>query len=182
MVALLRKYKSVLLFILTFLGSYLGFLVLYQGYLKWGGSQRYFPDYITHMVARQSELLIQAFGYEGRVTPSRVEAAMNLEINGVQLARIIEGCNAISVILLFISFLIAFWGGLKRTLLFMFAGAVLIYCINIFRIAILTVGIYEYPSYANLLHGTVFPAIIYGTVFLLWFWWVSRFEKAVPNA
>jgi exosortase family protein XrtF len=150
--------------------------------LKWGGSKRYFPDYITHMVARQSELLIQGFGYDGRVTPSRVEAAMNLEINGVQLARIIEGCNAISIILLFVSFLIAFWGGRKPTLLFMFAGAVLIYCMNIFRIAILTIGMYNYPSYANLLHGTVFPAIIYGTVFLLWLWWVSRFQKSTTHA
>lgn len=182
MIGLIRKYKSVLLFILTFLGSYLCFLFLYQLYLKWGASERFYPDYITHMVARQSELLINGLGYEGQVTPSRIEPAMNLKINGNQLARIIEGCNAVSVILLFFSFIIAFWGGRKRSLLFMFAGAVLIYCMNIVRIAVLSVGIYEYPEYATLLHGTVFPAIIYGTVFGLWLWWVSRFTKRTSDA
>nr|WP_236642057.1 exosortase family protein XrtF [Dokdonia sinensis] len=178
----MRKYKSVLLFILTFLGSYLALVSLYNLYLVYGGSQTYYPDFITHSVAQQSELLIQGFGYDGRVEPSAIEPAMNLSVEGAPLARIIEGCNAVSIILLFISFMLAFWGGAKRTLLFIFGGSVLIYVINVFRIAILAIGIYEYPEYAEILHGTVFPAIIYGAVFLLWLAWVKSYTKPATDA
>ena len=177
MLELIRKYKSVLRFILTFIGSYLILILGYNGYLEYGQSARYYPDLITHLVAKQSELLITGMGYDGVVEPSKTEAAMNLIINGKQLARIIEGCNAVSIILLFIAFMLAFWGGLKKTLLFIFAGSVLLYTINIIRIAILSVGIYEYPEYAEVLHGTVFPGIIYGMVFLLWMVWIRSFSK-----
>lgn len=182
MLAIFRKYKSVLRFILTFLGSYLILILLYQGYLKYGNSQTYYPDIITHLVAQQSELLIQSLGYDGAVEPSKVEAAMNLKVNGIQLARIIEGCNAVSIILLFIAFVLAFWNGWKRTLLFVLGGSALIYSMNITRIAILSIGIYEYPEQASLLHGTVFPAIIYGTVFLLWFGWIRSFKHNSKDA
>jgi exosortase family protein XrtF len=182
LLAIFRKYKSVLRFILTFIGSYLVLVLLYQAYLKYGASQTYYPDLITHLVAQQSELIIQSLGYDGVVEPSKIEAAMNLKINGLQLARIIEGCNAVSIILLFIAFMLSFWGGWKRTLLFILGGSVLIYSMNISRIALLSIGIYEYPEHATLLHGTVFPAIIYGTVFLLWFGWIRTFKIAPKDA
>lgn len=83
-------------------------VLLYQAYLKYGASQTYYPDFITHLVAQQSELIIQSLGYDGVVEPSKIEAAMNLKINGQQLARIIEGCNAVSIILLFIAFMLSF--------------------------------------------------------------------------
>jgi len=155
---------------------------LYNLYLKYGTSERYYPDIITHAVARQSELLIQGFGYDGSIEPSTIEPAMNLKVEGVQLARIIEGCNAVSIMLLFISFMLAFWGGAKRTLLFILGGVVLIYVMNILRIAMLSIGIYEYPEYSEILHGTIFPAIIYGTVFLLWLAWIKSYTKPVKDA
>ena len=53
----------------------------------------------------------------------------------------------------------------------------LIYVVNIIRIVILSIGIYSYPKQADVLHEVVFPAIIYGVVFLLWVFWVNRFSK-----
>jgi exosortase family protein XrtF len=174
---LIRKYKSVLRFILTFVGSYFVLVLLYNLYLTYGASDTYYPDIITHAVAQQSESVINALGYNMKVEPSKVEPAMNLTMNNKVLARVIEGCNAVSVMLLFLSFMLAFFDGWKRTLLFAFGGVALIYAMNITRIALLTVGIYEYPEYTELLHGTVFPAVIYGTVFLLWLGWIRSYKK-----
>ena len=174
---LIRKYKSVLRFLAIFLGSYLVFVTLYQFYLKYGGSSRYFPDIITHTVATQSQSVIAALGYDMKIVPSTWEPAMNLTMNGVTLARIVEGCNAVSVMLLFISFMLAFFGDVKRTLLFILGGVALIYAINIVRISLLTIGLVTYPEYADFLHGTVFPAVIYGAVFLLWIGWIYSYEK-----
>lgn len=181
MLSLISKYKSVLRFLAIFIGSYLVLVGLYQLYLTYGGSSRYFPDVITHTVAQQSQAIIQILGYSMEVVPSKVEPAMNLQMQGKTLARVVEGCNAVSVMLLFISFMLAFFGNLKRTLLFILGGVVLIYCMNVLRIALLTIGLYVYPEYGELLHGTVFPAVIYGTVFVLWFGWIQSYKKPAKN-
>ncbi len=146
-------------------------------FLKYGASETYYPDVITHTVAKQSEAIINTFGYDMSVVPSKVEPAMNLMIGETVLARVVEGCNAVSVILLFVAFMLAFFEGKKRTLLFIFGGVALIYGMNVLRIALLTIGIYEYPEYTELLHGTIFPAVIYGTVFLLWLGWIRSYKK-----
>lgn len=159
------------------MGSYMVLFFSYQLYLKYGTSTRYYPDIATHLVALQSESVILALGYDVTIEPSRVEPAMNLIQSGRVLARVIEGCNAISVMLLFVAFILAFFDGKKKTFLFILGGLVLIYAMNILRIALLTVGIINYPEHIELLHGTIFPAIIYGTVFLLWLGWISAYKK-----
>ena len=152
--------------------------ILYNAYLDLSVSQKYYPDFFTHLVAMQGEAVIEAFGYSSSILPNPNELSMNLYVNDVFLARVVEGCNAISIIILFVSFVLAFASKLKTTLLFVFAGAVMIYVMNVIRIAILTIGIYEYPQHAELLHSIVFPLIIYGTVFILWIIWVRIFSKA----
>jgi exosortase family protein XrtF len=96
---------------------------------------------------------------------------------GKAVGRIIEGCNAISVIILFISFVVAFSGKWKPTSLFILTGSLLIYVLNIFRIIFLVVLLYYYPTQEHLLHGVLFPLIIYGIVFILWVIWVNNFSK-----
>lgn len=181
---LIYKYRSVLRFILTFLGSYLIFSLIYNAYLELSGSSAYYPDIITHLVSLQSEKVIDSLGYATEVVPSREEPSMNLLINGYSLVRIVEGCNSVSVIILFTSFVLSFFSRSHITLLFILAGAAIIYVMNIVRIAILSIGIYEYPQHGEFLHSIVFPLIIYGTVFLLWVFWVRIFSKtsAYENA
>ena len=100
---------------------------------------------------------------------------MKLIINNKFVARVIEGCNSISIIILFISFIIAFAGKWKTTLFYALAGSVLIYAANLFRVVVLSVGLYHYPWRREILHAVIFPLIIYGMVFLLWMFWVNRF-------
>ncbi|MBZ9730734.1 exosortase family protein XrtF [Salegentibacter sp. JZCK2] len=177
MLKLFVKYKSVLRFIFMFLGSYLVFTLIYNLYLEFFRSPVYFPDYFTHLVAKQSEALITSFGYNAQILPHQSELSMKLIVNEVYLARIIEGCNAISIIILFAAFVLSFFGRLKLTLLYFLAGTVIIYAMNIIRIAILAVGIYEYPYYTDFLHSIIFPLIIYGTVFILWVIWVRIYSR-----
>ncbi len=172
--ALFLKYKSVIRFLVLFLGTYVVLSLFYNAYLHFGKSERYYPDPITHLVAKQTSVLTSGFGYQAEITPHPEEASMKLIINGQYLARIVEGCNALSVMALFAAFIVAFHQKWKPTLLYIFVGAVLIYCANLFRIVLLAITLYEYPQYEEILHGVVFPAIIYGMVFLLWVLWVRR--------
>ena len=175
--ALFIKYKSVIRFILTFLLVYVVLSFSYKLYLQFSGGSKFYPDYMTLLVAKQSEVLLDSFGYNTEVLPHPDEPSMKVIVNGQYLARVVEGCNAVSVIILFMSFIVALAGKWKTTFFFILSGSVLIYSVNLLRIVFLTIGLYHYPKYGDVLHTVIFPAIIYGMVFFLWIFWVNRFSK-----
>jgi exosortase family protein XrtF len=179
---LLLKYKSVVRFVLLFLGTYLVLSFLYAQYLSISQASSNSPDYVTYAVARQTSAVLNVLGYQATIEPKDNLPVLKLNVEGVYLAQIIEGCNALSVIILFIAFVVAFAAGFKKTIMFLLAGSVLIYGINILRIVILSIALYEYPQYEEILHGVVFPAIIYGIVFLLWVLWVRQLKPEIPQA
>ncbi len=171
------KYKSVVRFILTFLSVYIVLSLAYKFYLDFSDGSKYFPDYITNMVAKQSEELLNVFGYESQAMPHPDEPSMKLIVRNKYVARVIEGCNSVSVIILFVSFIIAFAGKKRTTFMYALAGSVIIYVVNLLRIVVLAIGLFHYPWRREILHTVIFPLIIYGMVFLLWMFWVNRFSK-----
>ncbi|WP_449272391.1 exosortase family protein XrtF [Hyunsoonleella rubra] len=177
MKALFIKYKAVIKFILTFLVVYIACAVIYKFYLQYSDGLKFYPDYFTNLVGLQTEVLLNSLGYQAELLPHPDEPSLKVMLNGNYLARVVEGCNSISVIILFLSFIVAFSGQLKTTFFFILSGSVLIYVVNLIRIVLLTIGLYHYPEYEDVLHTVIFPAIIYGMVFLLWIFWVNRFSK-----
>lgn len=153
--------------------------ISYNLYLSFSDGSKFYPDYMTNLVARQTNTLLNSIGYDAQVLPHPNEASMKVIINGNFVARVIEGCNAVSVIILFFSFIAAFAGKLKTTMFYGFAGSIIIYAFNLIRIVVLSVGLYHYPEQKYIMHKVVFPMLIYGTVFLLWMFWVNRFSKSV---
>lgn len=173
---LFKKYKSVVRFILTFLAVYVILSLAYKFYLDISDGSKYYPDYATNLVAKQSVSLLNTFGYDAETVPHEGEPTMKLMINTKYVARVIEGCNSVSVIILFVSFIIAFAGKKRTTFMYILAGSVLIYVVNLLRIVILSIGLYHYPWRREILHTVIFPLIIYGMMFLLWMFWVNRFS------
>lgn len=161
---------------------YIVFSLFYKLYLDVSDGSRFYPDYITHLVSRQTQIILDAFGYGVHMIPHPDEPTLKVIFNGTYLARIIEGCNSLSVIILFVSFVIAFSDTFKTTFLFVLSGSVLIYVVNLLRIVLLSMGLYHYPEHEHILHTVIFPAIIYGMVFLLWVFWVNRFSKRKKSA
>ena len=154
------------------MGTYLLLSFFYATYLKVSENGNYPPDFITNLVAKQSNALLEGVGYKSALSPDNLGEGVFLTIENSFTVVIVEGCNSVSVIILFIAFIIAFAERFKKTFLFLFAGSVLIYTVNILRIAILVVAIYKFPEYENMLHSVVFPGIIYSMVFILWMVWV----------
>ena len=177
MQTLLVKYKSVIKFILTFVLVYAVLSMAYKLYLDYSDGTKFYPDYITNLTAKQSESLLDSLGYDASIEAHPNEPSMKLIINNKYVARVIEGCNSVSVIILFVSFIIAFAGRLKPTIIYLLAGSVLIYAVNLLRIVILSIGLFHYPWRRNILHSIIFPLIIYGMVFLLWMVWVNRYAS-----
>ncbi len=132
---------------------------------------------ITNTVAKHTSGLLNFLKYDVDYLQHKKEMSIKLLVNNQYVARVIEGCNSISLIILFVAFIVAFSGSLKATILYSVFGSLFIYGINIVRIAILTILLHKYPSHQEILHNLLFPAIIYGTIFLLWVIWVRQFSN-----
>lgn len=171
--------RPVIIFLLKFFGSYIVLFLLYSFYLE--KAQKTVETYtcapITKTVASQTKAILTFVGYNIEVEQHTEEVSMKLLIDGQLVVRIIEGCNSISVIILFVAFVIAFANGFKRTLLFILFGSLLIYSVNIFRIAVISIAIHKFPQYQTFLHEIVFPGLIYGITVLLWILWVRKFSN-----
>ena len=169
------QYKPFLVFFVSFFGCYILLTFLYQFFLNSFENGK--VDTVTLFVSKNTESVLSWFTQSIRMDYLVQEPFVNVYFHDAGIVRIVEGCNGLSVIILFISFVVAFSGTLKNTLLFIFGGSLFIYILNVLRIAILIVLMYYFPEYKHLLHGVLFPAIIYGIVFVLWVIWVNKFSK-----
>lgn len=133
-------------------------------------------DDFTISVSNQTLRVLTFFDPEAHTELSDNEPSVKVFYNQKWVSRVIEGCNALSVMILFVSFVIAFSGKWKTTALFITFGLFIIHLFNVFRIALLSSAIYHFPDYQDFLHSVIFPLIIYGVVFLLWIVWVNKFS------
>lgn len=154
--------------------TYLILTLVYQSYLNSFGDNKI--DSITTQVAKNTKQLLEVFNQDFNYKFDKSQSYILFFYKQKSIARIIEGCNAINIIILFIAFLVSFTGKLKTTLLYILFGIISIYILNIFRIAILCVLLNYYPGYEDLLHRIFFPLIIYGFVFVLWIIWITKFS------
>jgi exosortase family protein XrtF len=171
----LVQFKPFLIFIGTFFSAYILLTLLYKFYLN-----SYSPidvDVITNVVGRNVEQLMRFFNFDITIEKGFGDPYLLVYYKGEIPIRIVEGCNAVSVIILFVSFVIAFSGKFKTTLYFILFGTFFIYVLNVIRIALLAVLLFHFPERSHILHGVLFPLIIYGLVFILWIIWVNKFSK-----
>ncbi len=171
----LVQFKPFLIFVGIFFLTYIVLTLLYKFYLN--SYEANDLDGISVLVGKNTEQLLKLFNYDVIIQKSAQYPWMKVGLNGHFLALIAEGCNAVSVMILFVSFVAAFSGKLKQTVLFILFGVLSIYILNIIRIALLTVLLFYFPEQNHLLHGVVFPLIIYGYVFVLWIFWINRFSR-----
>ncbi len=171
----LQQYRPFFIFLLKFFGVYVVLTIIYQFYLGSFDAQAFEVDGFTRLVSDQTEWLLDFF-YTAGTVPHPTQASIQLSLNGDYLARVVEGCNALSVMILFVAFVVAFKGSLKHSVVFIIGGILIIHILNIVRIALLTMALLHYPAYGHMLHSVVFPMFIYGVVFVLWVIWVNKFS------
>ncbi|WP_165396062.1 exosortase family protein XrtF [Flavobacterium sp. J27] len=179
--SLFVEYKPFLTFLVRFLLFYIVFTMLYEGYLGQFNTAGNEVDSISVSVANQTKTLLTFLGHDMIVLENVNDPSLKLVYNGKYVSRMIEGCNAVSVIILFAAFVFAFSVNIKKTILYIVIGGVVIHILNVIRIALLIYALYFYPDYEEVLHGVVFPLFIYGVVFLLWVLWVMKFSGYARN-
>ena len=130
---------------------------------------------LTGTVAQHVYKTSKMLGYDASIEQHSEELSIKFMLNGNYVSRIIEGCNSVSIIILFLAFIIAFSGSLLNTVLFGLFGSILIYIVNVLRIIALSILYHKFPEYQTILHDLLFPSVIYGLTFVLWVTWVKFF-------
>jgi exosortase family protein XrtF len=170
------QHKIFFTFLAKFLLFYIAFSLLYTLYLSQFDKKKNELDGFTQFVATQSVQVMGLFTEDVKMQSHQFQPAKKIIYHGEYVARVVEGCNALSVMILFAAFIFAFSTQWKKTALYIFIGIVLLHVLNCLRIAFLCFALYHYKQYGALLHGTIFPLIIYGAVFMLWILWVTKFS------
>jgi exosortase family protein XrtF len=171
----LTQFKPFLIFIGTFFAAYILLTIAYKFYLD--SFKTTDVDGITYVVGKNVYQLMNLFNCDIKINESISNAWLEVWYNKKYVIRIVEGCNAVSIFILFFSFILAFSGKLKTTVLYILFGIMFIYVLNVIRIALLAVLLFYFPEQKHILHGVLFPLIIYGAVFILWVIWINKFSK-----
>ena len=170
----LKTYKPVLLFIAKFAGIYALLSWIYWQYLSFYPAQ---TDPLSIAVGKIAGKVFQFLGIHAYTEPIAGEHGLKLIINGAYVARIVEGCTAVSVIIMFAAFIFAFGQSWQRNWRFALLGSLALFVFNIFRIVFLGYLLYRFPAYEEMAHRIVFPALIYGFLVLLWIIFVKKYSE-----
>lgn len=178
----LITYRPFIRFLLVFFVTYGVLSFAYYLYLSQYESLKYPVDSFTVILSDQIKYISDIMGVNISIDKIAGEQWTRLVYNNQAVARIVEGCNAVSVMILFVSFVLAFARKAVPTIVFSITGILLIHILNVFRIIIIGLLIYYYPEYTHLTHGVLFPLVIYGFVFVLWVFWVKKFSGFITTS
>ena len=176
---MLKDFKPVLGILLRFIIIYLVLLFVYQFYLN--GSKDFGLDPFSRVIANQVNAVQNVLNYPSALYDDAKNEQVWFYVKEQYVTRMVEGCNAISVMILFVSFIFAFYKG-SKTFVFVGASLVILYIMNLLRIVGLNMVMAEHKEYGKMFHDFVFPAAIYGSVVVLWLIWIKFFALKHESA
>lgn len=91
---------------------------------------------------------------------------------------IVNGCNGLSAIGLFLGFVFAYPGNNAKRWLFMLTGIGVIYLVNILRIVVLAITQVYWSNFFEFTHDYSTTAIFYIVIFIMWVIWANYGHEA----
>ncbi|MBL7875978.1 MAG: exosortase family protein XrtF [Cyclobacteriaceae bacterium] len=167
----MKEFIPAFRFLGVFLGLYFGLNLAYGLWISSYGSS---VDWATRVVTEQTSFIINLFGENTATLPKPASPTVSIMKESQSVISVFEGCNGINVMIVFVSFLIAFKGSRKQLAWFLPLGIVIIYVSNLLRVAALYYVAFYWQRYFYYVHKYAFTATIYLIVFALWVWWMER--------
>lgn len=90
---------------------------------------------------------------------------------------VVNGCNGLEAIGLFIGFVMSYPGDRIKRSFFIPMGILVIYLVNVFRIVSLVLIQYFYPTAFDFAHDYSTSAIFYLAIFAMWVIWINFGQK-----
>jgi len=175
-----QEFKPSIFFLLKFVGLYFVLNIIYGWFVH-----SYYPgtDPVTSWVTYQTSGLLNVTGWLTEVSEQTRRATTSIIYQGRSILAVYEGCNGLNVMIIYVSFLLAFGPISKKLFWFLISGILIIHLINLARIYLLfQVSVYL-PDFLYFTHKYFFTAIIYVAVFALWFVWIRiNTKKKIETA
>lgn len=171
---MIREFRPALMFLGKFLALYLAGNILYGIYIESSGNR---PDGLTRIVTVHTVVLLNISGYQITTENHPSEPKVRLKHQQVPVLNIFEGCNGINVMIVFVAFVVAFGGPVRKMMLFIPAGLMIIHFSNLLRLALLFYLADHNNEQFYYYHKYFFTATLYLVVFALWAVWVIRFNE-----
>ncbi len=190
----IQEFKPAIMFLVKFLVSFVSLSLLYSFvYLKPYKAAKY-PDPMTRWVTDQSvwSLNLLNFNAHAEIKPKdgdieetakgmfKTDESVYILYGEKDTVRVVEGCNGLAVMILFLAFIVAFAGPWQRKVWFIILGIIIIHLANIFRISLLSYISTQFELSDYKIQKHLFTTFIYLFVFGLWYWWVNSINAAKP--
>lgn len=173
--SILHEYRPALIFLVVFIGLYLVLNTVYGLFIT-----SFLPgaDSVTKVVTQQVAYVLSFFHEEISVMPDDTSRFIPILLSGTVIVNVFEGCNGINVMIVYLSFLIAFRGTWKNTLYVGFGGIVIIYIMNLLRVGLLFEVALNFPNQLYFFHKFLFTGFIYAVVFVIWYYWIRHVRRS----
>lgn len=162
-------FKPALRFLLIFLSVYFVLNLLYGLWIESLGDR---PDKATYWASNQSAAMISFLGWDTQAIPNEVQPTIKLVSDNKVILNVFEGCNGLNVMIVFLAFILAFGGSLRKMSWFIPLGLLVIHVFNLLRIVLLYFLAISNKAYFYYFHKYFFTAVIYLVVFFLWWLWI----------
>jgi exosortase family protein XrtF len=170
MKAILQK-NSFLKFLVYSGSTYLALYLIHQFLVK--RYTVYDQNFIANII-RSSEWVLNALGHRTFMSLQHIDFQV-IGIDGSNGVWVGSNCNAISLFMLFIVFILWYPGHQKAKLWFIPFGLITIHILNILRVVALALIAFYKPGALDFNHTYTFTFIVYAYIFALWMWWVNKF-------
>ena len=146
------------------------YLVWYIVYELWILPNGYIDEPLSKNIASVSAGILAFFNQDV------FQYARVVGISGAAGVEIVDGCNGIAAIGLFLGFIIAYPGAWMPRIYFSIFGIAVIYLVNVIRIVSLCLTQVYWPQAFNFTHDYSTTAIFYIVIFILWMIWANYGE------
>jgi exosortase family protein XrtF len=174
-----KDFKYSFLFLGKFLAVYFCGNLLYGVYID---SFVNSPDPITWWVTQQTSDVQNLLNVPSSIEVNDGKKSISMRHDGKGVINVFEGCNGVNVMIVFVAFMVAFGGSIKRMIWFVPLGLVIIHLFNLLRIILLYVAAQHNSQYFYYIHKYFFTAALYLVVIALWIIWVTRLSNETKRA
>lgn len=171
--SLYQDFKPSILFLGKFVGLYLLLNVAYGFYLNAYDTE---ADPMTRVVTYQAADIIDL--YESKIETGPKEDLKSIYIfhEGNAILSVYEGCNGLNVMIIFLSFMVAYNRPKKAWLWFIPLGLIIVHFANLLRIILLYHVTISFPDALYFTHKYLFTAFIFLAVIALWAFWILKID------
>jgi len=175
---MIKEFKPALFFLVKFLIVYFIGNIAYGLYIESFGNS---ADPMTAWVSNQTTVILNLMGFNTETLADDFAPKIRLLLDDHSVISIYEGCNGLNVMIIFVAFLAAYSGNIKRLLWFVPLGLLVTHLMNLTRIVLLFFVAEYYEDYLYFTHKYLFTGIIYVGILILWYWWIVSLSKTTKD-